>query len=315
MLCQTFLEKYSPTTIDSLPYESKFTTILRNFIDINLLQLILVSDNTFSKNIVINSIINTMHIAKRDILFLSNFKDQGVSNIRSEIKLFSQIAKTNSNAKRMLIIEDIESYSDNIQKLFINNIDKWSKNINVIITCNNLYNMNESLTSRLLPITIPVVTKSTISTLIQNICEKENIRLSKDNIDLIITLSENNLLSVFHILQKCALLQETVSLDEEIIKISCTIINIEKIKGYFNLVKSKKISEGYNYLLEIVENGYSVIDILNELYLFVKITNILNEEEKYKCFKIISAYIVNFITVHEEELELLILTHDLTKIL
>jgi len=315
MLCQTFLEKYSPTTIDSLPYESKFTTILRNFIDINLLQLILVSDNTFSKNIVINSIINTMHIAKRDILFLSNFKDQGVSNIRSEIKLFSQIAKTNSNAKRMLIIEDIESYSDNIQKLFINNIDKWSKNINVIITCNNLYNMNESLTSRLLPITIPVVTKSTISTLIQNICEKENIRLSKDNIDLIITLSENNLLSVFHILQKCALLQETVSLDEEIIKISCTIINIEKIKGYFNLVKSKKINEGYNYLLEIVENGYSVIDILNELYLFVKITNILNEEEKYKCFKIISAYIVNFITVHEEELELLILTHDLTKIL
>jgi DNA polymerase III delta prime subunit len=315
MLCQTFLEKYSPTTIDSLPYESKFTTILRNFIDINLLQLILVSDNTFSKNIVINSIINTMHIPKRNILFLSNFKDQGVSNIRSEIKLFSQIAKTNSNAKRMLIIEDIESYSDNIQKLFINNIDKWSKNINVIITCNNLYNMNESLTSRLLPITIPVVTKSTISTLIQNICEKENIRLSKDNIDLIITLSENNLLSVFHILQKCALLQETVSLDEEIIKISCTIINIEKIKGYFNLVKSKKINEGYNYLLEIVENGYSVIDILNELYLFVKITNILNEEEKYKCFKIISAYIVNFITVHEEELELLILTHDLTKIL
>lgn len=315
MLCQTFLEKYSPTTIDTLPYESKFTTILRNFIDINLLQLILVSDNTFSKNIVINSIINTMHIPKRDILFLSNFKDQGVSNIRSEIKLFSQIAKTNSNAKRMLIIEDIESYSDNIQKLFINNIDKWSKNINVIITCNNLYNMNESLTSRLLPITIPVVTKSTISTLIQNICEKENIRLSKDNIDLIITLSENNLLSVFHILQKCALLQETVSLDEEIIKISCTIINIEKIKGYFNLVKSKKINEGYNYLLEIVENGYSVIDILNELYLFVKITNILSEEEKYKCFKIISAYIVNFITVHEEELELLILTHDLTKIL
>lgn len=315
MLCQTFLEKYSPTTIDSLPYESKFTTILRNFIDINLLQLILVSDNTFSKNIVINSIINTMHIAKRDILFLSNFKDQGVSNIRSEIKLFSQIAKTNSNAKRMLIIEDIESYSDNIQKLFINNIDKWSKNINVIITCNNLYNMNESLTSRLLPITIPVVTKFTIHSIIERICDKEEIKLSKDNIDLIITLSENNLLSVFHILQKCALLQENVELDEEIIKISCTIINIEKIKGYFNLVKSKKINEGYNYLLEIVENGYSVIDILNELYLFVKITNILNEEEKYKCFKIISAYIVNFITVHEEELELLILTHDLTKIL
>lgn len=315
MLCQTLVEKYSPTTIDSLPYESKFTSILRNFININLLKLILVSDNTFSKNIVINSIINTMQIGKSDILFLSNFKDQGVSNIRYEIKLFSQIAKTNNNAKRMLIIEDIESYSDNIQKLFINNIDKWSKNINVIITCNNLYNINESLTSRLLPITIPVVTRTTIYSIIERICEKEEIKISKDSINLIITLSENNLLSVFHILQKCALLQENVELDEEIIKTSCTIINIEKIKEYFNLVKSKKINEGYNFLLEIVENGYSVIDILNELYLFVKITNILSEEEKYKCFKIISGYIVNFITVHEEELELLILTNDLAKIL
>jgi DNA polymerase III delta prime subunit len=315
MLCQTFLEKYSPKTIDSLPYEEKFTTILQNFININLLQLILVSDNTFSKNIVVNSIINTLKISNPDILFLSNFKDHGVSNIRSEIKLFSQLTKTDNSVKRILVIEDIESYNDNIQRLFINNIDKWSKNINVIITCNNLFNINDSLTSRLLPITIPNITKPTVYSIVEKICKEEKIILDPRHIDLIITLSQNNLLSVFHILQKCALVQDSMPLTEDIIKISCTIINVEKIKGYFELIKSKKIREGYDYLLEIVDNGYSVIDILNELYLFVKITDILTEEQKYLSFKIISSYIVNFITVHEEELELLILTHDLTKIL
>jgi len=315
MLGETFSEIYSPKTIDTLPFDEKFNSILKNFIDINLLQIILVSDDCFSKNCVITSIMNTLNMPSRDIMFLSNFKDQGVSNIRSEVKIFSQVAKSNKTQKRILIIEDIETYSDNIQKLFINNIDKWSKNINVIITCNNLYNINESLTSRLVPISIPKITNTTINNVIDDISQKESILLSDTMKELISQLSENNLQSVYHILHKCALLQENIPLSVEMIKNSCTIINIETIETFFDYVREKDTRGGYLYLLSIVDNGYSVIDILNELYLYVKITSKLSEEIKYKCFKIISSYIVNFITIHEEELELLILTHDLTKIL
>ena len=122
MLTETFVEKYTPKHVNDLPYDNKFISILQNFININLIQVIFVSDDSFSKNCVVNSIINTMNLAPKDIMFLSNFKDQGVSNIRSEVKLFSQIAKSHHNKKRMLIIEDIETYSDNIQKLFIKNL-------------------------------------------------------------------------------------------------------------------------------------------------------------------------------------------------
>ena len=80
------------------------------------------------------------------------------------------------------------------------------------------------------------------------------------------------------------------------------------------MVKEKKLKEGYNYLIGITDKGHSVLDILNELYLFIKITKIINEEEKYKCCKIISRYIVHFITIHEEELELLLFTDELIKI-
>ena len=85
--------------------------------------------------------------------------------------------------------------------------------------------------------------------------------------------------------------------------------------NYFTLAKKGELKEGYEYLLTITEKGYSVMDILNEMYVFIKITKILTEEEKYKCCKIISSYIVHFITIHEEELELLLFTDEIIKVL
>jgi replication-associated recombination protein RarA len=315
MLRETFVEKYSPQKIKDLPFDNQFNKILQQFIDINLIRVVLISADSFSKTCVINALIKSMTIRSQDVMFLSQFKDQGVNNIRSEVKLFSQIAKTNEGNKRILVIEDIDTYTDNIQKLFINNIDKWSQNINFLVTSSNLYSINPSLLSRLLPLPIPHIQSPIITRVIQDISKQEHIEVTTDMIDIIINLSENNLLTVFHILEKCSLLQAQTKLTIEIIKESCTIIHVELLEHYFEMLRDKNLKGGYEHLISIVKNGYSVIDILNELYLFVKITQKLTEPQKYQCFKILSHYIVNFITIHEEELELLILTSDLVKIL
>lgn len=311
MLNQSFIDKYSPKTIRELPFDITFNSIIENFINMNLLRIIFVSDNNFSKNIVIKTIINSLDVADDDVLLVNQFKDQGVSNIRYEVKLFSQIPKPK---KRLLIIEDIETFTDNIQKLFINNLDKWSNNLNVIITCNNIFNVDQALASRLLPISIPSITKDTVRTLMNDIIIRENIIVDEKIKDTLLTLTDNNLQSMFFMLQKCYLFQMENQLTERIVKDSCTMINNDTFKQYIDLIKSGDYQKGYKYLLHIINNGHSVIDILNEIYLFVKITESLNEEEKYKFFKIISNYIVTFITIHEEELELLIFSQELTEI-
>ena len=303
MLNQSFIDKYSPKTIRELPFDITFNSVIENFINMNLLRIIFVSDNNFSKNIVIKTIINSLDVADDDVLLVNQFKDQGVSNIRYEVKLFSQIPTAR---KRILVIEDIETLTENIQKLFINNIDKWSNNLNVIVTCNNIFNVDEALASRLLPITIPNITSDTISTIMDKIIMEEQINIDDQIKKILLSLSENNILSMFHMLQKCSLLQSSYTLTEKIIRNTCTMINNDTFKKYIDLVKNKDYQAGYKYLLSIIKNGHSVIDILNELYLYVKICSNLKENEKYECFKIISKYIVTFITIHEEELELLI---------
>ena len=57
------------------------------------------------------------------------------------------------------------------------------------------------------------------------------------------------------------------------------------------------------------------MDILDNYFIFVKTTNILNEVEKYKIIPIICKYITIFHNIHEDEIELALLTNNLFKIL
>jgi DNA polymerase III gamma/tau subunit len=312
MLRQNYAEKYFPNKLDELPINKNFINLILKCIQINTLQLLLIGDDEFSKSMVVTSIINSLNMKPYDKLFISKLKDQGVTNIRYELKQFCQ---TPSHlGKKILIIDDIHMFSENIQKLLINNIDKWQKNIHVIITCNNMYNVDEGLVSRLFPICVPPITMDAIKRILNNICILEEINITSDIKDYIIQITDNKLQSIYHILEKCKLLQYSTPVTMELLKHSCTLIKIDELNHYFTLVKNKKLHEGYKCLIKMTENGYSVLDILNELYLFIKITGLLSEEQKYKCCTIISVYIVTFITIHEDEIELLLFTDELIHI-
>lgn len=313
MLNENYATKYFPQTLNDLPLEKNFIRILHKCISNNILQILLIGDDDYIKLMVLQTIIKTLGIPQSEQLFISQIKDQGVTNMRYEIKQFSQTPSPKS--KKILIIDDIHMFSENIQKLFINNIDKWSKNIYIVVTCNNLYSVDECLVSRLFPLNIPEMENETLMKHIIKICNIENIQLNKSHYEFIIKISESNLQTIYHILHKCKLLQFDKKINYDLLKQTCTLIHIDEMSTYFSIAKKGELKKGFEYLSTISEKGYSVLDILNEMYLFIKITKLLNEEEKYLTCKIISFYIVHFITIHEEELELLLFTQEIIKIL
>lgn len=312
MLNENYATKYFPSTLKDLPLDKKFVDILEKCIQNNILQILLVGDDDYIKLMTLQTIIKTLDIPKSEQLFISQIKDQGVTNMRYEIKQFSQTPAP--SGKKILIIDDIHMFSENIQRLFINNIDKWSKNIYLVVTCNNLYSVDESLVSRLFPLYIPEMDNNSLMIQINKICNQEEILINQDLKEFIIKIAERNLQTIYHILQKCKLLQFDRKITYELLKQTCTLIHLDEMSNYFELTKKSNLKDGYKYLMTISEKGHSVLDILNEMYLFIKITNQLSEEEKYLCCKIISSYIVHFITIHEEELELLLFTQEIIEV-
>ena len=95
----------------------------------------------------------------------------------------------------------------------------------------------------------------------------------------------------------------------------CTNISFLTFVKYTESLKKKTLNESIKILYEIYDKGYSVMDILDNYFLFVKTTQLLNETEKYKIIPIICKYITIFHNIHEDEIELALFTNNLIQIL
>ena len=57
------------------------------------------------------------------------------------------------------------------------------------------------------------------------------------------------------------------------------------------------------------------MDILDNFFIFVKNTDLLDEIQKYQIIHLISKYITVFHNIHEDEIELALFTNNLNQLL
>jgi DNA polymerase III delta subunit len=114
-------------------------------------------------------------------------------------------------------------------------------------------------------------------------------------------------------MEKFKLLNDNITL-EMAVKI-CTNISFLTFEEYTNLIKNKKMKQAIKLIYDVYDKGYSVMDILDNYFLFVKNTDIISEDEKYEVIPIICKYITVFHNIHEDEIELALFTNNLSKIL
>ena len=96
-----------------------------------------------------------------------------------------------------------------------------------------------------------------------------------------------------------------IKITEKIAKQICTNISFYSFEKYTqNWYINKDLNTAINNIYAIFLKGYSVMDILDSYFIFIKLTNIIPEKLKYKVIKIILEYIALFNTLHEAEIEL-----------
>ena len=95
----------------------------------------------------------------------------------------------------------------------------------------------------------------------------------------------------------------------------CSNISFLNFEEYTKLILQKKIQEAIKLIYEIYDKGYSVMDILDNYFTFIKTTNILTEDQKYNIIPYICKYISIFHNIHEDEIELSFFTNNIMYIL
>ena len=100
-------------------------------------------------------------------------------------------------------------------------------------------------------------------------------------------------------------------IDTEKCKKIISNISYKEFEKYIHLVREGKLENAIEILYNIHDYGYSVIDIFDMFYAFIKNTELLNEKEKYKILPILCKYIAYFHNLHEDIIEVVLFTYDI----
>ena len=91
----------------------------------------------------------------------------------------------------------------------------------------------------------------------------------------------------------------------------CSNIDFGIFEKYTTHIIKKELVLACDLIYDIYEKGYSVIDILDNYFLFIKITRNISDDIKYKIIPYICKYITIFYDIHEDEIELTLFTNNL----
>jgi DNA polymerase III delta prime subunit len=314
-----FVNKYQPLYFNDYGKDHEIIKILKALVTMETLNILLIGDIASGKTSLLNTLIREYYSEyspkdyEENVLYINSLKEQGINYYRTDVKTFCQTCSNIKNKKKIVVLDDIDLINEQSQQVFRNCIDKYSHNVHFISSCSNIQKVIESIQSRLTIIKITPLKRENLYEIIDKIKTSENIVIDKEAEDFIINISNNTVKILINYMEKFKLLNEHITL--KLAVSLCSNISFFLFEEYTLLIKNNKLKEAIDLIYEIYDKGYSVMDILDNYFLFIKNTNILNEDQKYNIIPFICKYISVFHNIHEDEIELALFTNNLMKIL
>ena len=314
-----FVNKYQPLYFNDYGKDHEIIKILKALVTMESLNILLIGDIASGKTSLLNTLIREYYNDyspkdyEENVLYINSLKEQGINYYRTDVKTFCQTCSNIKNKKKIVVLDDIDLINEQSQQVFRNCIDKYSHNVHFISSCSNIQKVIESIQSRLTIIKIRPLKRENLYEIIDKIKTNENIIIDKEAEDFIINISNNTVKILINYMEKFKLLNEHITL--KLAVSLCSNISFFLFEEYTLLIKNNKLKEAIDLIYEIYDKGYSVMDILDNYFLFIKNTHILNEDQKYNIIPFICKYISIFHNIHEDEIELALFTNNLMKIL
>ena len=311
-----FIYKYQPLYLQDFELDNKILELIKILLEMDNLNILFVGDSGSGKSCLINTILreyyNNMDY-NDNVMSINTLKEQGISYYRNEVKVFCQTSSNFPGKKKILILDDLDIVNEQSQQVFRNFIDKYSNNVHFIASCKNPNKIIESIQSRINTIKLKAFENSNLIKIMKRICKIENIIIDKEAEDFVILISNNSVKTMINYLEKFKLLEHHIDINYAIDL--CTNISFKDFDKYTDLCKNKKdYTNSIKILYDLIDKGYSVMDLLDNYFIFIKITTQLSENEKYIVLQLICKYITIFYDIHEDEIELALFTNNLISI-
>ena len=313
-----FLKKYQPLFYNDFTIDKEYIELLTTLMNMDNLNILLVGNSGCGKTSLLYATIREYYekekIPRQNVLYINNLKEQGIQYYRTEVKTFCQTPSMIPCKKKFIILDDIDLINDQSQQVFRNCIDKYSHNVHFLASCSNTQKVIDCIQSRCTIIKIKPIYKTFLKKIYTKIKKAEKLDIDKNAEEFILNICNNSIRLLINYMEKFKLLN--INITETKVREICTNISFYEFEKYTEeLYINKDLKFAIQIINSIYKKGYSVMDILDSYFTFIKITDMIEENIKYRIIKLILKYIALFHTLHENEIELALFTNELIKLL
>jgi len=277
-----WIEKYRPKTLDDVISHKHIVPILKNFVENKCIpHLLFYGPPGTGKTSAIMASARELYKENFPVMVLeiNASEERGIDVVRTRINTF--VTSKNvfygddyKNIFKLVILDEADAMTDDAQAILRRVIEKYTENARFCLICNYIKKISPALQSRCTCFRFAPLEADQIKNKMLTIIQKENINITPDAINIIIKRSNGDMRRVLNILQTTNMSYDVV--DEDAINSCLGYPQKEFIDNIVKHLVTKSFEQTYKLIDEYrKEHGFSLMDIINEVYGII-LNNIIN---------------------------------------
>jgi replication factor C subunit 3/5 len=259
-------EKYRPSNFDNIVLDPNNKTLFMNMLDRKYFpNLLLYGPPGTGKTTTIINLINEYQRIKKNkslVIHLNASDERGIDIIRNQIYQFVKTKNLFETGYKFVVLDEVDYMTKNAQQALKYLLQICGNNVKFFLICNYISKIELSLQHEFVCIRFNQLPKQKIREFIREICDKENLNLTDQNIDTIQSLHKSDIRSMINFIQlnQNIIVQQSNIIDNNVWKRLYNLFTEEKdeknIKTFihllsinYNIDKKQIIKDYYNYLI------------------------------------------------------------------
>jgi len=230
---------------------------------------------------------------KERVIELNASDESGIKVVRDKIKNFANsaintIEDNNIPSFKLIILDEADAMTNDSQFALRRIIELFTHSTRFILICNYVTKIIEPLTSRCAKFRFQTISTVSINEILNNISKKEKIIINEDVLETLYKITKGDLRKVINLLQRASYINNII--DSELIIDISGQISSKQIDNIWNIIIDKKTDHIrlFKLVYEIINQGYSSITLLNNIFEKVIQDSNITDENKRKIILIIS---------------------------
>jgi DNA polymerase III delta prime subunit len=259
-------EKYRPSNFDNIVLDPYNKTLFMNMIENKYFpNLLLYGPPGTGKTTTIINLINEYQRIKKNkslVIHLNASDERGIDIIRNQIYQFVKTKNLFETGYKFVVLDEVDYMTKNAQQALKYLLQTCGNNVKFFLICNYISKIELSLQHEFVCIRFNQLPKQKIREFIREICVKEGVNLTDQNIDTIQNLHKSDIRSMINFIQlnQNVIVQQSNIVDDTIWKRLYDLFDgekdetkikvfINKLSIHYNIDKKQIIKDYYNYLI------------------------------------------------------------------